>query len=442
MSELVYRSATALLADLAAKRLSARELLDAHVARNAALHAKLNIVVAQDLERAQRDAAAIDDRRARGEALGALAGLPMTIKDGFDVEGMPAVVGNPDWTTRAKDCPDADIVVSARKAGAVIWGKTNVAYMLGDWQSFNRVYGATNNPYDVTRTAGGSSGGSAAALASGISPLEIGSDIGGSLRVPANFCGIYALKPTWNLLPQGGHIPPDPGVRENPPRDLNVVGPMARNPGDLRLAQSVLSGLPAAATRSIKGRKVGVFIDQPDFPLSRSSRAAVERARATLTAQGADVRAVQLDIPFGEMVSAYLQILSPLVGAPSPSPEQLDAARRVRDGFKAKLKAFYEEGWDALLAPVMAVQAFPHNTDISFNERVIDVDGELMPYPLLIQWISLATSLHAPAVAIPTGLENGVPTGVQIIGRWNNEDALLDYANALDEAFGFQPPPL
>jgi amidase len=189
----VYATAREMLADLAAKRISARELLERHVARNAALHGKLNAVVASDLDRAWREAQAIDDARAKGMTLGALAGLPMTIKDGFDVEGMPATSGFPPFAARDRNCADAELVARSRGAGAIVWGKTNVPLFLSDFQSYNAIYGTTNNPYDVTRTPGGSSGGAAAALAVGITPLEIGSDIGGSLRPPANFCGVCSL---------------------------------------------------------------------------------------------------------------------------------------------------------------------------------------------------------------------------------------------------------
>lgn len=271
MTDLLYRSATDLLGDLQAKRVSARELLDASVARHEALHAKLNIVVATDLERARKEAAAIDDARAKGQSLGALAGLPMTIKDGFDVEGLPAICGNPDYMRRAKECEDADLVANVRRAGAVVWGKTNVPIHLGDWQSFNAVYGTTNNPHDVTRTPGGSSGGSAAALATGITPLEIGSDIGGSLRVPAHFCGVYALKPTWGQLSGKGHVPPPPGY-DGPDVDLGVYGPMARTPADLRLLHGILQGKPMRAPQSIKGGALrsGLMKRNSSPPLKRA----------------------------------------------------------------------------------------------------------------------------------------------------------------------------
>src|SRR5579872_2848940 len=221
----VYATAREMIAELKAKKVSARELLDLHLARNDKVAKAINAVIETDIPRAKKDAAAIDEARAKGTALGALAGLPMTIKDGFDVENMPAISGNPALKDRPKHCADATVVAAARTAGAVIWGKTNVPFMLSDIQSYNAIYGTTNNPYDVTRVPGGSSGGAAAALATGVTPLEIGSDIGGSLRHPANFCGVTSLKPTWGVLSSRGQISPAlPGAHLE--TDLNVTGPM------------------------------------------------------------------------------------------------------------------------------------------------------------------------------------------------------------------------
>lgn len=438
--DLVYRTARELVGDLAARRVSARELLEVHVRREEALRSELNIVVDRDLRRARRTAAAIDDARLAGEPLARLAGLPMTIKDGLDVEGMPAVVGNPAWVGRTKGCGDADVVATARRAGAVIWGKSNVSYLLRDWQSSNDVYGTTNNPYDVRLTAGGSSGGSAAALAAGVTPLEIGSDVGGSLRVPANFCGVSALKPTWNLLSPVGHIPPDPGTRADRVRDLNVVGPMARGSGDLRMLQAVLVDRPEATRRDVAGRTVGVWAAQPGFPLSSECRAAVERAALALEERGARVVPLALDIPIAEMFDAYWQILISL-DADFSSPE-LAAARRARDEFKVRLANAFDDGLDVILAPVSAVPAFPHDVDTPFDERVVECDGRPVKYETaFLSWISLATSLHVPSLAVPVGTTAaGNPSGVQVIGRWFAEDLLFDVGEALDEVYGFRPP--
>lgn len=471
-----YRTARDMLADLAAKKISARELLSAHLAKNDALHKKLNAVIETDIARAMKDAAAIDDARAKGNTLGALAGLPMTIKDGFDVENMPATSGAPGFHGREKDCADAEVVAAARKAGAVIWGKTNVPYMLGDIQSYNEIYGTTNNPYDVTRTPGGSSGGAAAALASGITPLEIGSDIGGSLRHPANFCGVVSLKPTWNVLSLRGHVPPAPDdfVEDG---DLGVVGPMARNVGDLRLLWNVLRGNGGAAAKSVKGTRIAVWDEDDAFPLAGDVRDAVGRAADALSQADVVIGNVKPPVGGAELMAPYMQTLAAILSTGLPdevydafaSMQTLDRAALAegRDGGAAfrlsatatfrdiararvqrqkqkdRLEAFFDEGYDAILMPVTPIPAFAHNQQGSFADRVIEVDGKAVPYGSLLNWISLATSLRAPALAVQAGqTASGLPVGVQLVGRWNGEDRLFDLAHAIEEEFGFEPPPL
>jgi amidase len=236
---LEYLTATALLAALADKRVSAVELVDFAIARIEALDKSINAVVVRDFERARTAAKEADAALARGERR-PLLGLPMTVKEQFNVAGLPTTWGNPkfrDWHPEA----DALTVQRLKAAGAVVIGKTNVPLGLTDWQSYNEIYGTTNNPWDLSRTPGGSSGGAAAALAAGFVPLELGSDIGGSLRAPAHYCGVFSHKPSLDLVPQRGSGPPDtPAV---PVRgDLAVVGPMARSAVDLALELDVLAG--------------------------------------------------------------------------------------------------------------------------------------------------------------------------------------------------------
>lgn len=472
-----YRTARDMLADLAAKKISARELLDAHLARNDALHKKLNAVIETDIARAMKDAAAIDDARAKGKALGALAGLPMTIKDGFDVENMPATSGARGFHGRDKNCADADVVAAARKAGAVIWGKTNVPYMLGDIQSYNEIYGTTNNPYDVTRTPGGSSGGAAAALASGITPLEIGSDIGGSLRHPANFCGVVSLKPTWGVLSSRGHVPPAPD--EFTESDLGVMGPMARNVGDLRLLWDVLRGKEGGAAKSVKGARIAIWDEEPGFALADDVRSAVGRAASALSQAGAVAGNARPPVSGEALMQPYMQILTAVLSAGLPDdvynaflsvreqdlksvaengPDARPAAFRlantasyrdvaravvIRQKQKDALAQFFDDGYDAVLMPITPVVAFPHNQKGSFADRTLEVDGKTEPYASLLNWISLATSLHAPALAVQAGrTPDGLPVGVQLVGRWNGEDRLFDLAHAIEQEFGFSPPAL
>ena len=473
----LYATAREMIADLKAKKISARELLNAHLARNDALHAKLNAVIATDIGRAQADAAAIDNARAKGSTLGALAGLPMTIKDCFDVQNLPAVVGNPDFKERAKNCAEAPIVAAARAEGAVIWGKTNVPFMVSDMQTYNSVYGTTNNPYDVTRGCGGSSGGAATALAAAITPLEMGSDIGGSLRHPANYCGVFSLKPTWGALSQRGYIPPLP--EDYVEHDLNVVGPMARNTEDLKMLWSVLHASPAKTRRDVKGARVAVWDQEPSWPLASDVRDGVKRAAAALEKAGAHVEYRKPEIDGEELMHCYTSILTPImtlglppgvIAAFEASREQdrklvqqggieavganyrltatatyreLVAAMIKRQQLKDRLAEFFGSGYEAIVMPITLVPPFKHLHEPTFMERVLDVDGQNVPYITLLNWISPATALHAPALAVPAGRNGqGLPIGVQLVGEWNSEDRLFDFAAAVEEGLGgFTAPP-
>jgi len=473
-----YATARELIEDLKAKRISARELLNAHVARSEKYAKLLNAVIDSDMVRATADAAAIDEARVRGEPLGPLAGLPMTIKDGLDVENMPAVSGNPALTGRPKNCTDAAVVHAAREAGAVIWGKTNVPLMLGDFQTYNAVYGTTNNPFDVTRTPGGSSGGAATALASDISPLEIGSDIGGSLRHPANFCGVCALKPTWGVLDLRGHVPPLPDAYFE--TDLGVVGPMARNSEDLKLLWSVLHGSPTQSRRDAKGARIAVWDEEPGFPLASDVRDGVVRAADALSRAGAIVERAKPDISGGMLMETYTALLIAIlsIDLPDAMAEGFESMReadrkaveeqgeraaaalyRLRAGasyrdimraairrqrMKDKFKAFFDSGWSAILMPISPVTAFKHLHEPGFNERTLEADGETIPYSSMLNWIAPATALYAPALAVPAGrAPSGLPVGVQLVGRWHGEDRLFDFAAAIEDALGgFSSPPL
>ncbi len=476
MTEAIHASAREMLAKLAAKEISAREMLDAHLARNQKLASTVNAVVTTDVERAYANARAIDEARASGKPLGALAGIPMTVKDGFDVENMPATAGAPGFAHRDKNCADAELVRRVRAQGAVVWGKTNVPYMLGDWQSYNAIHGTTNNPYDVSRVPGGSSGGAAAALASAITPLEIGSDIGGSLRCPASFCGVYSLKPTWGVLPMRGHVPPVPDQYYE--CDLGVGGPMARNVEDLRLLWTVLSERPSTR-KDVSEMRVGVWNEAANFPLARDVRDGVARAADALEQQGVQIDHVGPPVDTTRLLVVYRWLLAPILAAgfppdflaqmektreadkrameanPDPwSPEfnrvcwtaryyEVAHALAERQRLKDRLAAFFN-GYDAILMPVVPVVAFPHDHSEAFLARKLAVDGTSVSYMNMLCWIALATVLHSPAIALPAGPNAaGLPVGVQLVGPVNGEDRLLDLAAAAEEALGgFRPPPL
>lgn len=478
MADLLDLDATAMAQALMAKRVSAVELLKAALARHEQTHARLNAVIAADVERALDRARAVDDQRAKNLLqLGPLAGVPMTVKDTFDVVGLPASSGLADL--RRRQAEDAVVVSLARRAGAVIWGKTNVPVMAGDWQSANPLYGATCNPWELGRTAGGSSGGAAAALAARVTPLEIGSDIGGSLRVPASFCGVFSHKPTWGMVAQRGHVPPSPGSHAE--RDLNVVGPMARSARDLRLLLSVIEDGPLAAKAApadLSAVRIGLWIDEPAFFLDDEVRDVVLQFAAELRAAGCEVEPIPSPVDVNQLIGAYQTLLGAVVAEDLP-PRMLRSMELTRplarlavrrgaaplsvaamtlaytarhtewlaaDAVRARLRheiAGAFERFDAILAPVAPVPAFPHDLR-PFQRRVLlGSDGMARPYVSMLQWIALATALRLPATAVPAGFTGaGLPVGAQLIGPPGGDGRLLALAQAIDEDIrGFQPPP-
>lgn len=478
MDELLDQDATAQLAALASRRVSAAELLKAELARHAETHAALNAVVTAEPERALERARALDDARSRGEATGLLSGLPMTVKDTFDVAGMAASSGLAELRRRMTG--DADAVGLARNAGAVIWGKTNTPVMAADWQTTNALYGTTSNPWDLTRTPGGSSGGAAAALAARVTALEIGSDIGGSLRVPASFCGVFSHKPTWGLVSPYGHVPPQPGSHAE--RDLNVVGPMARSARDLRLLLSVIEtgGLaPRAPPAELRELRIGLWLDDPMCPLDPEVRAVLETFAGDLRAAGAEVETIQSPVDMRALLFAYQTLLGAVLGEDLPprtlrgmefgryfarralaegagplSMAALTMAYTARhrewmaaDAVRARLRhevAQVFDSYSVVLAPIAPVAAFPHDRR-PFTRRSLKLsDGTQIPYPSMLTWIALPTALHLPATAVPAGrTASGLPVGAQIIGPLGGDARTLAVAQAIDENIrGFTPPPL
>jgi amidase len=239
MSDLSFAPATRLVAALARKELSSGELLDHYLERVARLNPTINAVVVLDEERAREAARAADEAIAAGRSRGPLHGLPMTVKESFEAAGMRTTCGAPVLADHVSG-HDADAVARLRAAGAVVFGKTNLPIWCSEGQTFNEVYGTTNNPWDLTRGPGGSSGGSAAAVVAGLSGLELGSDIAGSIRNPAHTCGAYGLKPSSGVISLRGSVPPQPGALA--PKDLSAAGPLARSADDLELALDVLAG--------------------------------------------------------------------------------------------------------------------------------------------------------------------------------------------------------
>lgn len=483
MIDLDRVTASELVAQLAAGEVSSLDLLEAHLERVEERNPAVNAVVALDAERARADARAVDDRRARGEPAGRLAGLPMTVKDSFETEGLVTASGAPELAGHVPE-RDADAVARLRAAGAVVFGKTNLPLYAGDWQSYNEVYGLTRNPWNLGRTVGGSSGGAAAALAAGMTTLELGSDIGGSLRIPAHYCGVFSHKSTWPAVPARGHIPGPPGTLGG--ADLGVMGPMGRSVADLELGLDVLVGddlggvpggrLPVAteAVQQLEGCRVGIWLENDIVPTGADVLGVLWPLVHALADAGAEIDIVARPAtPLAESHRLYEQLLFAVLGAGFPPPVQAqlraladsadpaDDSPRVRlarnvaqshtswlmaDEQRLRIAAEWAELFrsvDVLLAPIAPVPAFPHDTERPFDDRTLEIDGHAVPYVLHLVWAGLATLPLLPATAVPVGrTSDGLPVGVQVLGpRWGDRTTLA-FSRLLEELTGgFVAPP-
>jgi amidase len=484
-SQWSFKTAVEVSAALQAKRVSAVELAQDAIARIERHDGKINAICVRDFDRGLEAARAADAAIARGEQK-PLLGIPLTVKESYNIAGLPTTWGyvpQKDF----KPAEDALAISRVRGAGGVILGKTNVPVGLGDWQSYNDIYGTTNNPYNLGRTPGGSSGGSAAALAAGYASLSLGSDIGGSLRVPAFHCGVYAHKPTFALAPSRGHLPPPfPAIPMD--RDMAVIGPMARSASDLSLLLDVIAGpdpleagvayrlaLPPARHGGLKDFRVLVVGSDPVLPPNKEIRDAIEKLVANLAKAGVNVTRQSPLLPdFAESTRLFMRMLLSFLGAFMPpevyagaqagavhlSPDDKSlAAERLRgltashrawvldERARARLRAQWRElfkSFDAVICPVMPTPAFPHDHLPEQEKRCIKIDGKDYPYPDQLAWPGIATLPGLPSTAIPLGLSGeGLPIGVQIVGPWLEDRTPLRLAELIEREFGgFIAPPM
>jgi amidase len=484
-SQWSFKTATELSQALAAKKVSAVELAQDAIARIERHDGKINAICVRDFARALEAARAADTALARGEKK-PLLGLPLTVKESYNIAGLPTTWGFP----LQKDFvppEDALSISRVKAAGGVILGKTNVPVGLGDWQSYNDIYGTTNNPFDLGRTPGGSSGGSAAALAAGYGPLSLGSDIGGSLRVPAFHCGVYAHKPTYNIVPVRGHTPPPfPPIPLD--RDMAVIGPMARSAADLSLLLDAIAGpdpldtgvgyklaLPPPRHSELGSFRVLVIDSDPILPANKDVREAIGTLAGNLAKAGVRVtRKSPLWPDFAESSRLYMRMLMSFLAAFFPpeaiagaqaaiaklSPDNRSlAAERLRgmvlshrvwvldDGARGRLRAQWRElfkSFDAVICPIMPTPAYPHDHSQDQETRRINIDGKDYVYPDQLAWPGIATLPGLPATAIPTGLSpQGLPVGVQIVGPWLEDRTPLKLAELIEREFGgFVAPPM
>jgi amidase len=454
------------------------ELLDHFIARVERLDPKLNAVVVRDFERARMAARSMDRQRNKA-APGLLHGVPMTVKESFDVAGLPTTWGYAERRNHPAEA-DALAVQRLKAAGAVVFGKTNVPVSLADWQSFNPVYGSTNNPWDLGHTPGGSSGGAAAAVAAGISGLEIGSDIGGSVRVPAHYCGLFGHKPTWGLCPMRGHSLFNAAAMT----DISVIGPLARSADDLAVVLDLIGQpdpvetalevkLPAPRVRTIDGLRVGVWASEAGQPTDAESVEKIEELARFLRRAGAKVSlSARPEFDPVEAFHIYLRTLSTALSGRA-SEEMLarqreGAARRPaedmsadaimvrtvdmthRDWLRLNERRFqlrrawgvFFQDWDVLLCPVIATPALPHMQNGETWERRMTVNGQEMPYNDMLFWPGLTCGFHLPASVAPIGVSKaGLPIGVQIVGPLYGDRMTIQVARMLEKAGqGFVPP--
>ena len=477
-----FDSATNLTHRLRIGEITSIDLVELYLSRIALHNPTLNAVIASQFDAARVAARAADAALARGDKPGPLHGLPITVKESYDVAGLPSTFGLFDLKDNVAP-RDSLAVERLKAAGAIVLGKTNVPSNLADWQTINPVYGTTLNPWDYARTPGGSSGGSAAALAAGLSALEIGSDIGGSIRMPAHYCGVWGHKPSFELVPGRGHGKPG----QTAPSDISVYGPLARSASDLGLALDVLAGpdpevgpgwrldLDAPAPRLGKAFRVAVWADDPAFPVDGEVSAAIRDAATSLRTAGITVDEVaRPSFDSRDCYEIYVHLLraatsgrqrddewranTDAAAALSPSDRSYRALllkgnilthrewlglQQRRHDLIAHWRAFFDR-FDLLLCPAASTVAFPLFGDVPKFARSVKVNGQDEPSANDYFWVGLPSVAYLPATTTPLALSReGLPIGAQIIGRFGADKACIALAGILEKRHhGFVIPPL
>jgi amidase len=475
MSSLAFRSATELARLVQRKEIGCEELLDLYLARIERLNPRLTAVIALDAAAARKRARQADQALARREVWGPLHGVPMTFKDSIDVVGLPSTWGVPELKDNypAKNAPAVEKLLDA---GATVFGKTNVAAYLIGWVTRNDVYGVTSNPWDLSRSPGGSSGGSAAALAAGLTALEMGADFGGGVRNVAHYCGIYGHKPTYGITNLIGSVMPGIGARP----DLAVMGPMARSVEDLELALDRIMGpepaeeiawrlsLPPPRREDARGLRVAVMTHHRDFPVDGAVADRIQAVAEFLAKRGADVS--ETARPAIDMKAAFRTFIGLLVmplvvrrkdeqfwGRLSHLTQYFLAGQdeiymlshvhwieldHKREMVRAAWAEFFKD-YDVLLCPAAPGLALPHDFEKLWHERRLDVNGKLLSVVEATVWGAMATLGNLPATVAPAGFSpSGLPVGVQIIGPEYGDRTCLALAHYLEREFqSFVPPP-
>ena len=481
MSDPCLKPAVELARLLRAREIGCRELLEAHLARHAKFDNALNAVIWTDVEGARTRADAADAALAKGEDWGPLHGLPMTVKESFDIAGAPSTWGIPAYRDNVAK-GNAVAVQRLLDAGAVIYGKTNVPLLLSDWQSFNEIYGTTNNPWDPTRTPGGSSGGSAVVLATGMAALELGSDIGASIRNPAHYCGVCGHKPTHNLVPTRGQSVT--GTVAIP--DISVAGPLARTAEDLWLGLSVMAGadaieapglrydLPPPRHRKLADFRIAVMVEDPNSRVDSEYQQKIVAMGEALAKAGAKVSfearpaidtveafrlyvALLRSYTFGraskeeialwqERANGYAaddhSYKAMVARSASLSYRDWLALNEQRHQLRWRWHEFFRE-WDVLLCPAAAGPAWPHDQQGERVDRVIEVNGTPENTCHQLFWAGFSGVAFLPSTVCPLPRHSsGLPLGLRFVAPPHEARTPTGLARLIGEAYGgFEPPP-
>jgi amidase len=481
MTDIAFAPATKLARMIRQKKIGCLELLDHYLDRVEKFNPKVNAIVATDIPNARKRAKAADRALAKGDVWGPFHGVPMTVKEAFDLKGLPTTWGVP----HLKDSIATSNAVAVERwlgAGAIIFGKTNVPVWLADGQSFNAIYGATRNPWDLTRTPGGSSGGSSAALAAGISAIEVGSDIASSIRNPAHYCGLFGHKPTYGICPPRGHAVAGRVSAD----DINVVGPLARSAADLEPALNVMAGpdeieaaawkltLPAPRKTKLREFKVGIITSDPASEVDQAVQDLLHQLAAFLSKQKVkvsdkarpDIDTIRVQQVFAQLLRGATshrqtddEFAQNLKLAQALDPNDDSAQARVLrantqyhrdwlnwDEERAKLRWRWHEyfkEYDLLLAPAFPVAAHAHVHDIPPYQRTYTVNGKEYPHSNQVFWAGLTGVVYLPATVAPIGFTaEKLPVGVQIVGPYGGDRTTIQFAKLLEQEYqGFEPPP-
>jgi amidase len=454
------RPAVELAAAIRARDISSRELLELYLDRVERLNPPVNAVVTLDADRARSAADAADAALDRGDDVGPLHGLPVTIKDAIETEGIRSTGGAVELSDHVP-AQDAPAVAQLKAAGAIVFGKTNAPRWSGDIETFNEIFGGSSNPWNVGHITGGSSGGSAAAVAAGFTSFELGTDIGGSVRIPSHCCGVFGLKPSFGVVPQRGYLDHVGGGTTD--ADVNVFGPIARSADDLDLLIEVLASpvpelapawrveLPACEVESLDQLRIGVWFDASECPLDTEYRAMLGAAADALSDAGAKLDEGRPPVDFAEQTGLFFHLVGAAVSVSAPD----EAAEVMAGSHRSWLRAAEQraalqgvwaewfEHYDLLLCPVLAVPPFAHVREGNIMDRTIEVDGELRRVGSLISWPGLIGVVGLPSAVAPIGrTAAGLPVGLQIVSPYLHDRRSVRAAKLVGEVTGgYQVPP-